>query len=147
MVSAIVYIFQTLLTWEGFHWYPFLGLYFCGCSFMCIHRESYVAPGALNGTTAVHRICSRNGRHLPLQFSPHGPSMCRTLGEQFREFPHSAQIIFWISLASLGEFDVTNTLTSPSPCKWTVNIVLLLCATGETILQFWLDRTLSNVLK
>ena len=62
-------------------------------------------------------IAAMEGILPPLQFSPHGPGMCHTQGDRCRDFPHSAQMVFWISPGSLGEFDITNRLTFSAPCE------------------------------
>lgn len=147
--STIVHIFQTLMTWERLDWYPFLGLYFCGCSFMCIHGEPYVAPGGSQCKNspwpAVHRIYSRNGRHLPLQFSPHGPSMCHTQGRMVQGFPPSFSSNPFLDFSYfLGGSLIFPTHINFLYPLWTVNIVLLFCATvkNSNALKFWPDSFL-----
>ena len=120
-VSTIVYIFQTLMAWERLHRYPFLGLYFCVCSFTCIHREPYVAPAVGGGRLGVRAAPDQLFTGLQQKWkasslavftsgTKHVSHTYTHRGRAVQGFPpRSAQILFWISPASFGEFDISNT--------------------------------------
>lgn len=79
-------------------WYPFWGLYFCRWSFMCLHREPYVAPGGSqcknNPWPAVQQIYSRNGRHLPPAILTSWTKHVSHRGRAVQGFPTSAVMVF-----------------------------------------------------